>query len=413
MLFKVPFTHLPLASMPPLLNVCHASRIIHARVRLPARGTKIIAPCQRRSMHPSQRDGWWLPYTYLEKHPDEQAPEIPYVKGSRFSAVAYEPPTSFMQCQSDWYHLAVGQVQDDIKNLPPLEACLRHPPAEGKLKPRSPSVQFRVLEHISVGYFRNSQVVKVELESSTSDISLLTPTSWYTPQAATNVAAKLYDPLYADWTFESKPDPFYNCDAAYSLETQAYRDYLPPLYGDYVAHFLGSYTIDVPIPQNISGKPKLMNGVAPRFRPVRAILYEYTPGVPLSEDMESWTVKYSQAQRKQIMRALITAESKLRQLDVRVDEDFEARNVVIKSVEEDRPADIRIIDFGAAQCGQRAIDEGHVPTLEPEPVAQIIERWRDIPVCSGMDPSNLRYPFADLVDWDWDTWLCNEYAESR
>ncbi|KAJ4385428.1 hypothetical protein N0V93_009856 [Gnomoniopsis smithogilvyi] len=242
-------------------------------------------------------------------------------------------------------------------------------------------------------------------------ISSLLAMSNSLPRPIATIAAKLYDPLYVDFD-DYCPDPFHNCDAAFALETEAYRDYLQPLYGTHVPHFYGSYTINVPIPddtrQQHSGvSTDELEKCAHSTRPVRAILYEYIPGVVLSQAMEGQV--YSQSQRKEIMRALVTAESRARQLDVLVERDFHPRNVIVTSAEEGQPADIRLIDFGAAQCGQRREYEAHVPTTEPEPLSRIVERWRDYDD-EWKDPSNLRYPFLDLVDWEWDEWLRLEYA---
>lgn len=419
--------HIQLTSKTPHLELGHFVWAMHKLMRLSPSCKKIVSPCLRRGIHQSQQHAtsriptWGTPYAYLDKHPDEQAPPIPYTIGSQFTAIAYDPPTGFLE-HHDWYWRADGQIRDDIENLPPLEACLRHPPAEGKLG--STSIHFRVLEHVRVGDQKNSQVLKVELTGSDVNVaadgssqrprgcahhnSALTPTPQHFSLPGAQVAAKLYDPLYVDFA-ECEPDPFHNCDAAFYLETQAYRDYLRPLYGVCVPHFLGAYTIDVPVTS-----AEQATGSLRRTRPVRAILYEYIPGVPLSNGMfeGEWMSMYNQAQRKQIMRALVTAESKLRQLDVLVDQDFEPRNVIIKSVDEGRPADIRVIDFGAAQCGERRKTEAHKPTTEPEALSQIFERWRNRRDEFGyVDPANIRSPFADLADdWDWDMWLRSEYA---
>lgn len=365
-------------------------------------------------------------YSYLNRHPDERKPLIPYEIGSHLTALAYDPPKSLLEDPYDWYLSAVDQVKDDLRNLPPLEACLRHPPAEGRLETSTP-VQLRIIDHISVGDGRNSQVVKVEargLREKADDghTPEFNNSMSSTPMSRhiTNVAAKLYDPLY--WDFDDCiPDPFHNCDAAFSLETEAYRRYLRPLYGTLVPRFFGSYTIDVPILGDAtlgrpSGSPdheemnqKTLGAVAQyRTRPVRAILYEYVPGVVLVHAMENEL--YSQSQRKEIMRALVTAESRLRELDVLLRRDFHPRNVVVKSVEDGQPADIRIIDFGAALCGERREEEGHIPTTKPEPVEQILERWLDNDDSGRV--SDVRYDFYDLVDWNWDEWLRKDYSRS-
>lgn len=374
-------------------------------------------------MHSGQDyDKIWL-YSYLDSHPDERKPPIPYAIGSQFTAIAFDPlnPKDLLESPHDWYLQATDQTENDIRNLHPLQACLRHPPADGHFG--NSSVNIRVLDHIRAGDEKNSQILKVEAfmlgEGSISDSPLrhtdgvssllTTPTAF--PRSAATVAAKLYDPLYVDLN-DFRPDPFHNCDAAFALETEAYRDYLRPLYGICVPSFYGSYTINVPIPEDTrewhSGLPAdHIEKSAHRTRPVRAMLYEYIPGVALNQAMEDQM--YNQSQRKEIMRALVTAESKIRQLDVLIDRDIHPRNVIVVSAEEGHPADIRVIDFGAAQCGERCEDEAHAPTTKPEPISRIIERWRDGDD-EWKDPSDLRYPFLDLVDWEWNEWLRHEYA---
>lgn len=355
-------------------------------------------------------------YSYLNYHPDERKPTIPYQIGSKLHAVAYEPPKGNPH---DWSRAAVGQLKDDLQNLPPLQACLKHPPAKGT--PGTSSVQLRIIDHVRVGDLKNSQVLKAMVCGR--DVRGGAPAAPTSPPTSAIVAAKIYDPLYADFD-DCQPDPFYNSDAAFALETEAYRDYLQPLTGKTVPHYFGSYSIDVPIsedsPRDAPGpstgdhqSPATATGHGSRCRtrPVRAILYEYVPGIALREGMEDRL--YNQTQRKEIMRALVTAESLLRQLDVLIEQDFAPRNVLVKSAEEGKPADIRIIDFGAAICGERRDEEGHAPTTEPEPMSQIIERWRNLDDDQFDIPSNIRYEFEELVDWDWDDWLRKDYAYNR
>jgi hypothetical protein len=111
---------------------------------------------------------------------------------------------------------------------------------------------------------------------------------------------------------------------------------------------------------------------------------------------------YSQAQRQAIMAAVLNAHSKLWQMDV-AHIDLHPRNIIVLSVDEEKEADIRLIDFGQAVYGRR-IKMGHVPTLEPEPKSKIIERWLDEGFRDRM------MDFGWLVDWPWNDWLHNDYA---
>ena len=192
--------------------------------------------------------------------------------------------------------------------------------------------------------------------------------------------------MYYDYN-EERPDPFANCDAAYAHETIAYN-HLRPLYGTVVPHFYGSYTVDIPLPDDPT-----------QSRPVRAILYEYIPGITLqSIDPQD----YSQAQRQAIMAPILDAHSKLWQMDVD-HADLHPRNVIILSVNEGEIADVCLIDFGQAVCGRR-VKVGHVPTPKAEPRSKIIERWLDEKFRDRM------IDFGWLVDWPWNDWLRNEYA---
>ncbi|CAN8105697.1 unnamed protein product [Discula destructiva] len=238
-----------------------------------------------------------------------------------------------------------------------------------------------VVGHVKVRSPANSQILKVRA-SGLQHFGFSRPAI---------VAAKLYDPLYVDFD-ECWPDPFHNCDAAFSLESEAYREFLRPVYGRLVPYFYGSYTIDLPIV-----------GMTGRTRPVRAILYEYISGTVLLDAVVENI--YSQPQRKEIMRAVINAEARLREIDVQINRDIHPRNVIVESVDEGHRAKLRVIDFGAALCGTLREDEPHW-TEGPETKAQIIKRWRDF---EDGHASNLRYDFYDLVDWAWDGWLCNEY----
>lgn len=317
-------------------------------------------------------------YSYLATHPDEKKPPIPYQVGNILSAQSYSPPPA----PNFYYTWAYGRIKDEIRDLHPLQLCLKIPPATGTLGYNT--VRLRIVHQIKVQDLSNSQVVKVEpLELEGKGFpSLLAAGS-------SGVAAKLYDPMYYDFD-EDLPDPFANCDAAYAHETMAYN-HLRPLYETVIPHFYGSYTVDIPLPDDPA-----------QSRPVRAILYEYIQGCTL-EDMNPHD--YSQTQRQAIMAAVLDAHSKLWQLDV-AHVDLHPRNVIVVSINESKKADIRLIDFGEAVCGHR-VKMGHVPTLEPESRTKIIERWLDEDLRDRM--MNFRW----LVDWPWNDWLLEEYARDN
>ncbi|KAI1856348.1 uncharacterized protein JN550_013822 [Neoarthrinium moseri] len=317
-------------------------------------------------------------YSYLATHPNEAKPSIPYQPGTTIKAQAYTPPKP----PNFYYTWARGKIEKDIREIHPLQLCLENLPAEGH--PRNRMIGLRIKRHVRVHDGANSQIVQAEFLSNQEK----DPQPLEGP-IPTSITVKFYDPLYYDFDTEH-PDPFANCDAAFAHETLAYH-HLKPVYGTVVPRFLGSYSIDVPLP----GNPSV-------FRPVRAILYEFVPGVSL-QDIE--IQDYSSSQRKAIMSAVLDAHSILRQLNV-AHGDLDPRNVIVISAKEGEKADIRLIDFDMAECGKR-IQEQHQPTMLPESRSIIIKRWSD------KDLRDCMLDFAWLIDWPWDDWLENEYAKDR
>lgn len=181
-------------------------------------------------------------------------------------------------------------------------------------------------------------------------------------------------------------------DAAFATETRAYL-HLQSVCGIVIPRFFGSYTIGVPVPE----------GSSSRLRPVRIMLYEYIPSIALADiDVND----YSTSQRQAIMAAVLDAHSILNQMDV-IHPDIHPRNVIIVSANKGERAEIRLIDFADAWSGQRAERDGHIPTQELEPRADIVEHWRD------KDSRDSIRDFAWLIDWPWNEWLENEYGKDR
>jgi serine/threonine protein kinase len=319
-------------------------------------------------------------YSYLSRHPGESKPQIPYQPGVTLTAQAYAPPAP----PKFHYSWAEGKVEEDIASLHPLQACLAHPPAEGT--PGKETVGLRIQRPIRVRDPSNSQLVQVEVVNQDGNDAGLSAFHHSTGV----VAAKFYDPLYYEYD-DGRPDPFANSDAAFAHETMAYH-HLQPVYGILVPRFLGPYSVNIPIPGNI-----------PSSRPVRCILYEYVPGTALHDtEIED----YSTSQQQAIMSAILDAHSILWQMDVS-HRDLHPRNVIVVSAVEGQKADVRLIDFNMARCGQRAERKGHVPSMELESRSAIVNRWRD------EDMRHWMIDFAWLVDWPWNEWLENEYAKDR
>ncbi|KAJ7768697.1 hypothetical protein DFH07DRAFT_1058335 [Mycena maculata] len=280
---------------------------------------------------------------YLYMHSEEEGPLTAYRLGSILSARPHTPPPPPPDFHFTW---AQGQLEDDIEKLHcfPLERALETRRRAGGRGP---------------GPFRSSTTSKGSSPSG--------------------IAAKLYDPRYTVRHRVNKrwPDTFANCDADYAHETRAYKR-LRPLNGRVDPHFHGAFTVDVPLPDD---------RYSTRSRPVRAILYEYVPGVDLASIDPAM---YSPPQRQAIKAAFLDVDSKLWQLDV--------------TPKGGRGAEIRLIDFARADCGRRPTEEGgYEPTLEPEPREQIVERWLDdkYQICRIDE-------FVFLIDW-----LQNEYVRRR
>jgi len=68
-------------------------------------------------------------YSYLATHPDEKNSPIPYNVGKVLSARSYSPPPA----PNFYYTWAYGKIKDEIRDLRPLQLCLKHPPETGTL----------------------------------------------------------------------------------------------------------------------------------------------------------------------------------------------------------------------------------------------------------------------------------------
>lgn len=319
-------------------------------------------------------------HSYLSRHPDEKKPPIPYQIGSVLKAHAYAPPPP-----PDYHYTwARGQMKKDIEERHPLQLCLENPPAAGT--PGQETLRLKIKQPIRVKDLNNSQVVQVEiLHRETRGSESMLPAS----TDGVSIVAKFYDPLYYDYD-EVQADPFANCDAAFAHETNAYH-HLRQVWGTVVPRFYGSYSADVPLPDDPS-----------RTRPVRTILYEYVPGTTLDHTERE---DYSTSQRQAIMSEIMDCHSVLWQMDVGHG-DLHPRNIIVLSANEGERAETRLIDLNMAVIGRRADRDGHAPTPRREPRSVIAKDWFD------EDLRDIMLDFAWLVDWEWNEWLQNEYAKN-
>ncbi|KAI1839566.1 hypothetical protein JX266_014222 [Neoarthrinium moseri] len=318
--------------------------------------------------------------SYLATHPGERKPPNPYQIGRVFQAQSHTPPAP----PKYYYKWATGKLKDDIQKVHPLSLCLSNLPALGRSGDKK--LQFKIVGQIRVKDKVNSQIVMVQpLDREGVELRLCEST------LSSQLVAKFYDPLFYNFE-ESQPDPFANCDAAFAHETSAYH-HLQPLQGAIVPRFFGSYSVDIPLHRD-----------SPESRPVRAILYEYIPGVSLRDiEVNSLT----RQKRQEIMAAIIDADSKMWQLDVN-NMDLHPRNVIITSEPKSRETPTCLIDFDQCECGAR-VETGQLqrPTLEPLSDMEVLQRWHDKNFEDNM------IDFGWLVDWPWEDWLKHEYIGQR
>lgn len=315
-----------------------------------------------------------MEWSYLAKHPDEEKPPLPYHAGATITARTWDPPPD-----DDIIHTLVwaeGKLKDELQSEHPVETCLRYTeatddPTEGD------RVELQVIDEIRVKDGKHSQIARVKvIDHRSANEMLRSPL----PSGQT-ITAKFYDPLYQDIEDEVS-DIFSNTYNACYRETCVYQQ-LKPLWGTVVPRFYGSFRAQVLVP-----------GRQGRSRYVYAILYEYCPGIELSYiDADAW----SQAERMEIMKAIIDGDSKIRQAGISQD-DLVPRNVVLHG-RPGHPISVKLIDFDYAFF---EFDIDPDEELEPEPPSEIVDRWTH-KIHSPMDSFRL------IIDWPWEEWLRGVY----
>lgn len=319
-------------------------------------------------------------WSYLATHPDEAKPQLPYQIGTQFTARTCDLSEAFVTHPES----ATGQTADEMQNVHPLEMCLRHPPST-HASPNANAVRYQIVDHVRVRDGRPSQISKVEIKEGTPGKREI---KWPGTSTSTGITAKLYDPLYMD--LDDRMDPFMHADFCFVQESLVYEQ-MKPLWGSVVPYFYGSFTVEVPVPER-NGTTRLVN----------AILYEYIPGVTLA-DMIPEVDKWSQDQRMEIMRQVIMADSKLRQVGIE-QSDLMPRNIIV-APPNDQAGDrlrVRLIDFDYAFCTH---DSEPDVAPEPEPPSSIFERWS----CHEDFANN--HELGWLVDWPWEDWLRREFSD--
>jgi hypothetical protein len=189
--------------------------------------------------------------------------------------------------------LAVGQIEEEIRDLYPLKMCLNHPLEGGS--PGAYALKLRIVDQIKVHDDINSQIVKVEPVFHGKDHSPLSPVA-----RSSEMALKLNDPLYTNFEGTNKRSCrelifwIHTQDNGISLLGTAARDDS--------SSFYSSYPVDLPRPDGST-----------KSRPVRAIVCEYIRGILLAHINPQ---NYSHKQRQAIMTAILDADSRIWQCDV-------------------------------------------------------------------------------------------------
>lgn len=321
-----------------------------------------------------------LGWSYLATHPDEAKPPLPYQIDAHFTARACDLSEALVTHPES----ATGQTADEMQSIHPLEMCLRHPPST-HANPDADSIRFQIVAHVRVRDECPSQISKVKIREGTLGER---ENKWLRTSTSTGITAKLYDPLYMD--LDDRMDPFSHADFCFAQESFIYEQ-MKSLWGSVIPCFYGSFTVEVPVPERNS-----------TTRLVNAILYEHIPGVTLA-DIIPEVDKWSQDQRMEIMRQIIMAESKLRQVGIQ-QSDLMPRNIIV-TPPNDQAGErlrVRLIDFDYASCTD---DSESDVAPEPEPRSSIFERWS----CHEDFANN--HELGWLVDWPWEDWLRREFSD--
>lgn len=339
----------------------------------------------RHSLHsssPAQISTPGVGWSYLAAHPDESKPLLPYKIGAQFTARACDLSDALVTHPKN----ATGQTADEMQKIHPLKMCLRHLPST-YASPDADAIRFQIVGHVRIRDGCPSQISKVKIRQGPAgqrEIEFLRKST------STGITAKLYDPLYMD--LNDHMDPFMHADFSFAQESLIYEQ-MKPLWGSVVPFFLGSFTVEVPIPDQ-NDKTRLVN----------MILYEYIPGITLV-DIIPEVSKWKQNQRMEIMKQIILAENSLRQVGIE-QSDLMPRNIIV-TPSNDQTGDrlrIRLIDFDYAFCTDDS--ESDVESAsESEPPSSIFERWS-----SHEDFAN-NHQLGWLVDWPWEDWLRREFSD--
>ncbi|OBT95418.1 hypothetical protein VE01_05232 [Pseudogymnoascus verrucosus] len=296
-----------------------------------------------------------------------QKPELPYAIGSCLKAHPHTPqPPDNDITPGDEFDYGNERMEHESHTVDPLHRCLLHPPWPGKTE--AGVVEFKVVDWVQAGDPNNSQVVAVRILNSTLDL----PTD-------VDLLAKIYDPLYFDY-LHYHTNIFQYLDFCYRRETAAYRQ-LTDLQGNIIPKYYGSFTMSLPGDGKIS-------------RHVRMILLEIVPGLSMDKLSPSG---FKQAERQEMMKAIVDSERAVYAHKV-INGDMHPRNILFPPDPLDRGCRAVIVDFGISRI---------IPNVQKEyPLPGVT---RTAPPFHCVDT----YNFFEWVDWDWDAWINEVYADIK
>ncbi|KAK2739586.1 hypothetical protein FQN57_006548 [Myotisia sp. PD_48] len=134
----------------------------------------------------------------------------PYYPGKQLVIQSHFPPPAVTK-------FVLEEMQPDRTETPdhPLEESIRRPPLPGK--DGNQTVEIEIIQEIRTGERHSAQLVLVKVGKCQP------PLPDHSPQEGTVVVAKIYDPVYADWTDH---DTLYAADKVFASNLE-HRDLVP------------------------------------------------------------------------------------------------------------------------------------------------------------------------------------------
>ncbi|CAG9986295.1 unnamed protein product [Clonostachys byssicola] len=317
-----------------------------------------------------------------------------YRPGIVLAITEHIPPEPFRPDFYDlsWYRKAAPEAE--VMASGQLGWCLKYPQVETQPKEGAQQHSLKILQLISGGYNRRSQVFKCQLDGDEEKVYM----------------AKAYDPAFSA---EYPLDVTWAADASYSTEAAAYEDIKRFGYdGTFSPKYYGSWTFNLPFLKLpwLKGRDQSAN-----TRPVRMILMEYIEGLDFEEIFRvKVELLLSPQERLYVLNDVLKATAFLQFAGVSHRDPF-PRNVILRgssSAATDATSDrtagkVVIIDFEHAVATRRPNCLYAAPR-EDKPINPIYRHWRHSPTewfCLVPEPFFSNY--AEWQKWMKDSWLNN------